>query len=329
MRFEKAEDLLTLAFAMQSTADGVSLAEIEGMFEVSRRTAMRMRDAVQRVFPQIEESSDENRIKRWRIVSSTNGRHLALTPDELASLDIVTKLANSRGLGLQAKALRSLCGKIKSFQKCEVSRRIEPDLEALIEAEGLAARPGPKPKINPEHLHALREAIKACRIVEILYRGKGKKEAEVKRVAPYGFLYGHRHYLVGGGTEKGREASHYHFILSQIEGVNVTKLGFRRDPTFDLQAYAEESFGIWKEKPVDVVWKFTPRAAEAARDFVFHPSQKINEGKDGTLTVKFKAGGMLEMAWHLYMWGNQVEVIKPASLRKMVSDHKRKWEGLP
>jgi predicted DNA-binding transcriptional regulator YafY len=43
MRFEKAEDLLNLAFAMQSTADGVSLAEIEEMYEVSRRTAMRMR----------------------------------------------------------------------------------------------------------------------------------------------------------------------------------------------------------------------------------------------------------------------------------------------
>lgn len=329
MRFEKAEDLLNLAFAMQSSGDGVSLADIEQMFEVSRRTAMRMRDAVVRVYPQTEESVDEGRIKRWRIPSSTNGRHLALTPDELATLDMAAKAFNGRGLQLQGKALRSLCGKIKSFQKYEASRRIEPDLEALIEAEGLAARPGPRPKIKVEHLHALREAIKACQIVEILYRGKGKKDAEIKRVAPYGFLYGHRHYLVGGGTERGRESSRYHFILSQIEGVTVTEQGFRRDPTFDLQSYAEESFGIWKEKPVDVVWKFTPRAAEAARDFVFHPSQKITDGKDGSMTVRFKAGGLLEMAWHLYMWGDQVEVIKPAALRKMVNGHKRKWDGLP
>lgn len=329
MRFEKAEDLLNLAFAMQSSADGVSLADIEQMFEVSRRTAMRMRDAVVRVYPQTEEKTDACRIKRWRIPSATNGRHLALTPDELATLDMAAKAFNGRGLRLQAKALRSLCGKIKSFQKCEASRRIEPDLEALIEAEGLAARPGPRPKIKVEHLHALREAIKACQIVEILYRGKGKKEAEVKRVAPYGFLYGHRHYLVGGGTEKGRETSRYHFILSQIEDVTVTRQGFRRDPAFDIQSYAEESFGIWKEKPVEVIWKFTPRAAEAARDFVFHASQKITEGKDGSMTVRFKAGGMLEMAWHLYMWGDQVEVIKPAALRKMVNGHARKWDGLP
>ncbi|MGE0108463.1 MAG: helix-turn-helix transcriptional regulator [Bdellovibrionales bacterium] len=329
MRFEKAEDLLNLAFAMQSSADGVSLADIEQMFEVSRRTAMRMRDAVVRVYPQTEEKTDACRIKRWRIPSATNGRHLALTPDELATLDMAAKAFNGRGLRLQAKALRSLCGKIKSFQKCEASRRIEPDLEALIEAEGLAARPGPRPKIKVEHLHSLREAIKACQIVEILYRGKGKKEAEVKRVAPYGFLYGHRHYLVGGGSEMGREAARYHFILSQIEDVTVTKQGFRRDPSFDIQSYAEESFGIWKEKTVDVVWKFTPRAAEAARDFVFHPSQKITDGKDGSMTVRFKAGGLLEMAWHLYMWGDQVEVVKPAALRKMVNGYVQKWDGLP
>lgn len=32
---------------------------------------------------------------------------------------------------------------------------------------------------------------------------------------------------------------------------------------------------------------------------------------DGTLTVKFKAGRHLEMKWHLYTWGDNVEVIKP------------------
>ncbi len=278
---------------------------------------------------QAEENVDEARIKRWHIPSAINGRHLALTPDELATLDMAAKAFNGRGLRLQAKALRSLCGKIKSFQKCEASRRIEPDLEALIEAEGLAARPGPRPKIKVEHLHALREAIKACQIVEILYRGKGKPKAEVKRVAPYGFLYGHRHYLVGGGTEKGREAARYHFTLSQIEDVTITGDTFRRDLSFNLQSYPEESFGIWKEKPVEVVWKFTPRAAEAARDFVFHPSQKITDGKDGSMTVRFKAGGLLEMAWHLYMWGDQVKVVKPAALRKMVKGYTRKWDGLP
>ena len=35
------------------------------------------------------------------------------------------------------------------------------------------------------------------------------------------------------------------------------------------------------------------------------------KNQDGTLTVKFRAGGRLEMDWHLYTRGNHVKVIKP------------------
>ena len=329
MRFAKAEELLELAFAMQATTEGISLAEIEKMFDVTRRTAMRMRDAVARVFPQMEESIGDGRIKRWRIPLAVTGRHLALLPDELASLDIAIKKFSDDGLQLHAKQLRGLASKIKSMQRNGNSRKVETDLEALIEAEGLATRPGPRPKIVLDHMHVLREAIKACRIVELQYRPKNKKSAELKRVCPYGFLYGHRHYLVGGGSEKGREDSHYLFSLSQIEGVTITTESFRRDKNFNLQDFAEQSFGVWMEKPQEIVWKFTPKAASAARDFVFHPSQKLEERKDGSLVVRFKAGGLLEMAWHINMWGDQLEVIKPAGLKAMLKGKRPKWEGLP
>ena len=329
MRFAKAEELLKLAFAMQASTEGVALAEIEQMFDVTRRTAMRMRDAVARVFPQIDEIVGENRIKRWRIPATVANRHISLLPDELASLDIAVKRFSGDGMALHVKHLKSLATKIKSLQRSNDSRRVETDLEAMIEAEGLATRPGPRPKIALDHLHTLREAIKACRIVELQYRPKNKKIAEPKRVCPYGFLYGHRHYLVGGGAEKGREASRYLFCLSQIESVTITPTSFRRAKDFNLQTFAEQSFGVWMEKPQEVVWKFAPRAASAARDFQFHPNQKFEEKKDGSLVVRFKAGGMLEMAWHLYMWGDQVEVLKPAELRKMASNGKMAWEGLP
>ncbi|WP_209427747.1 WYL domain-containing protein [Pararhodobacter sp. SW119] len=39
---------------------------------------------------------------------------------------------------------------------------------------------------------------------------------------------------------------------------------------------------------------------------------------DGGLIVTFAASGMVEMAWHLYKWGDEVEVIEPAALSAMV-----------
>jgi len=329
MRFAKAEELLELAFAMQATTEGVTLSDIEEMFDITRRTAMRMRDAVARVFPQMDEMVGDGRIKRWRIPVAVTSRHLSLLPDELASLDMAIKKFSDVGLQLHAKHLKGLASKVKSMQKNGNSRKVETDLEALIEAEGLAARPGPRPKIVLDHMNALREAIKACRVVELQYRPKGKKSAELKRVCPYGFLYGHRHYLVGGGSEKGREDSFYLFSLSQIEGVSVISEGFRRAKDFNLQNFAEQSFGVWMEKPTDVVWKFTPKAANAARDFVFHPSQTFEEQKDGSLIVRFKAGGLLEMAWHVNMWGDQIEILKPKELKRMLKGKKAKWPGLP
>jgi hypothetical protein len=40
-----------------------------------------------------------------------------------------------------------------------------------------------------------------------------------------------------------------------------------------LRAYTERSFGIYQEKPFDVVWKFSPDAAPDARLYQFHPTQ--------------------------------------------------------
>jgi len=48
MRYSRQEDLLRLAVMMQGSAEGVSIADIEQTFGVSRRTAERMRDAVLR-----------------------------------------------------------------------------------------------------------------------------------------------------------------------------------------------------------------------------------------------------------------------------------------
>jgi predicted DNA-binding transcriptional regulator YafY len=82
---------------------------------------------------------------------------------------------------------------------------------------------------------------------------------------------------------------------------------------------AKRSFGVFQEKPFDVVWKFSPEVAEDVKEFVFHPSQKIEERRDGSIVVRFRAGGLQEMAWHLFTWGKHVMVIKPTRLRKLLA----------
>ena len=55
--FEKLETLLRVALDMRGNAEGLSLADIGPDYGVSRRTAERMRDAIERAFPQVEQAN--------------------------------------------------------------------------------------------------------------------------------------------------------------------------------------------------------------------------------------------------------------------------------
>jgi hypothetical protein len=47
---------------------------------------------------------------------------------------------------------------------------------------------------------------------------------------------------------------------------------------------------VFHEDPVDVVWKFSPKVAADAAEFLFHPSQSMDPQPDGSLVVRFRAG---------------------------------------
>ena len=133
------------------------------------------------------------------------------------------------------------------------------------------------------------------------------------KLVPYGFLYGQRdHYLVAKHSDGYDNGKAHNFSLQQIKSVEIMPAIFDSSE-FDLNAYALESFGAFHEEPFEVEWLFSANVADEAQNFIFHPKQKLTRNSDGTLTVKFKAGGRREMDWFLYTWGDDVKVIKPKS----------------
>jgi predicted DNA-binding transcriptional regulator YafY len=55
----------------------------------------------------------------------------------------------------------------------------------------------------------------------------------------------------------------------------------------------------------------------------------MDDEEDGSLIVRFRAGGRHEMIWHLYAWGKNVEVIEPQELADDVNPYRRAWETFP
>jgi predicted DNA-binding transcriptional regulator YafY len=308
MRFRKAEDLLDLAITMQGTREGLSLQDVQSRYSVSRRTAERMRDAVERIFPQLEEANPGDRPKRWRLPPGVLNRIVNFTAEELVRLEGAADVLARDNRQYDADKVRKLGAKVRALMTREAMQREEVDLEALLEAEGLAMRPGPRPVIRDDVLVTLRYAVNACRKVRLHYRGRDSKKFSRQIVCPYGFLYGNRHYLVAYSMGM---RDYRLYSLSNIKKVESTEWPFARRDDFSLEAYAEHSFGVFQEEPFDVVWKFTPAVAADAREFLFHPSQSMEDMPDGSLLVRFRAGGAQEMSWHLYTWGDAVEVMEP------------------
>jgi predicted DNA-binding transcriptional regulator YafY len=107
------------------------------------------------------------------------------------------------------------------------------------------------------------------------------------------------------------------FSLTGFERIEHGAEAFERPEGFDLGEWQNRSFGVWQEEVHDVQWRFTPAAAPEARRYLFHPTQEMSDEPDGSLTVRFRAGGLREMCWHLFRWGDQVEVIGPEPLRAL------------
>lgn len=330
MRFSKADNVLQLAMEMQAARSGLSLQDIQQRFGISRRTAMRMRDAVTRNFPTMEEVDTDERTKRWRIPPGALNRLVNFSAEELSAIQTSIHLMRSDNREDVAADLESTLTKLRALMRPEVANRIEPDLDALLVAEGLAMRPGPRPQIDTGLLDSLRMAIKACAKVKLRYKNRGTVSVRSRLVHPYGFLHGHRHYLVAINDHPQSPNDQFvMFSLANIKAVNVLDEYFDRDTAFSIQEFAERSFGVFQGEPFDVVWKFSPHAADEAAEFLFHPRQIVQRCADGSLIVNFRASGWLEMAWHLYCWGENVEVLEPDWLAKKVHRQRTRWPGVP
>jgi predicted DNA-binding transcriptional regulator YafY len=320
MRYEKTETVLRIALDMQGSALGVSLEDIQRRYAdkaLSRRTAERLRDAVERLFPQIERANPGEVPKRWRLPGGAVGGLAFVTADELADLTTAISVLRRENMRGQVRSMERILSKIQALLQQSAKARIEPDLEALTEAEGLAMRPGPRPAINLSILSQLREAIITRRKVRVFYTYRGSRKRGYQIVQPYGFLYGTRHYLVAW-SEVDRARDFRKFALSNIERVELLAQTFTRKRGFSIQQYAEASFGVFHEDPVDVVWRFSPKVASDAAEFLFHPNQVMEPQPDGSLIVRFRAGGLLEMSWHLFTWGDGVEIVKPRRLASLL-----------
>ena len=323
MSFSKAVDLLRLAM-MATARRGVCLADVEAEFGGVRRTAQRMIAALQEAFPATEHHIGDDGRHYWSLPARAIASLLSPSADELAAMSAAIAELERTGMGSEAALLKGLGQKVRALVPPERGRSLAVDEEALLEAMGYAARPGPRPTLNAQVDEAISHALKGPFHLMIEYRSRTESAPSRRTIAPYGLLLGARRYLVG--IDLARDDGRLrHYRVEDISHAEPLDSSFDYPEDFNFARYAERAFGSFHNDSEygEVVWRFAPEAVDRAQRFLFHPAQTSELAEDGSLIVRFEASGHLEMAWHLYSWGDAVEVVAPPQLAAMVQPWRR------
>ena len=307
-RYSRISDILDLAIFMSSKIQGVTIKDIETRYNVSRRTAERMRDSLTCIFPSVDEIETDDTQKHWGFTNYSISQLISFSPKELANIEQCERRTTNKEM---KEELGKTVDKMKALNR-KNKDSIEHNIELYMQTEGYAVRQMPQYKINLEILEVFREAVQNSKIVTGIYHNK-KRTLE-----PLGLIYGEKIYLVAREKAKGNDIYNYH--LHKFQDFKLTDKPFDKGD-FNLQEYTNESFGVYHGEILDVKLSFTKEYAEEAGNFNFHPTQKGKFEKDGTYTVSFKASGDKEIMWHLFKWGDGVKIISPAKLKKQYIEY--------
>ena len=221
---------------------------------MGRRTAERLRDSLADDVPADGFMGRRGAGAALAAAGQCAGRRRRCPRAEaVAAIETSARECEVRGETDRAALLREASTTLRAVMRPDALRRAEPDIAALMEAEGIAMRPGPRPVIAAGVLPTLRRAILGMQPVVVRYAGPDAEEPATRILCPYGILYGGRGWLVAhvDGLPEMRL-----WRLDRIVSVDLLDRGFKRREDFDLAAYAAQSFGVFQEEPIDVVLRF-------------------------------------------------------------------------
>ena len=296
-RGEDIKKILCLAKNMRVSFKGYSIQDIQDECEVSRRTAMRIKDIISDVFEMEEVQNPDSRIKKWRLKKGTLDSILAFSADEIATLEDCQAYMKSQNYTNRCDLLPDIIKKMKFT----TTGGVQNDVDALLELQGYAVHQAPKIKLDKETLEKISEALLS------------EKYLTFRKVAPYAVIYGEYTYLVAKGDE---DEIYKHFLLYKMQNTRVTNEYFEKDETFNLQEHLSKAFGAFQDRePMKIKLLFSENVKDIIENYSLHPNQKIIPNPDGTTTVTFEAGGAYEICWFLFRWGKDVQILEPQELK--------------
>jgi len=177
----------------------------------------------------------------------------------------------------------------------------------------------PKSEVYLSVLAKLAEAWTSQRRAKITYRSLPAAKAAERIIEPY-FIEpaapGHSSYVIAY-CHRARELRI--FKVERIEAIELTGETYTIPADFDANRYFSAAWGIVVEGEGQTVrLKFSLEIARLMEETIWHPSQVLEKQADGSVIMTLKVFNTYELVTWILGWGEKVEVLEPAELRKEV-----------
>jgi predicted DNA-binding transcriptional regulator YafY len=177
--------------------------------------------------------------------------------------------------------------------------------------------PGPLRSPDIGVFNVVSDALRNRKELQIRYHTQSRDQDSVRRIDPY-HLHNYRGdwYLVAFCHLRGEVRD---FLLARILEAAPTGRFFEVFPDFDAREYISRGFGIEKgERPLNIAIRFDSYQARWIRERLWHPTQRVEEHQDGSITLHLRTTGLGEIARWVMSYGRHAVVLRPSRLRRMV-----------
>ncbi|HSO28672.1 MAG TPA: WYL domain-containing protein [Candidatus Sulfomarinibacteraceae bacterium] len=304
---DRGARLLRVANLLKAHPDGIRAEEIAERLGISRRTAYRDLVALEGELEMPTWSEDG----RWGMLDAAFLPPLKLTTSEAMAVFLAARLM-VRYADKYDPDLASAFEKLTEGLPAALTEHVNRSLDVLQRAR--------RDPAFVEHVHALTRAWAERRVVEIDYaaaRYEGRPgTARRATVRPYLIepsTQTHALYLIG--FDEGRDGLRT-FKIERIRSVAVTPRRFEPPEPGTVETMLRQAWDIIADQPsTEIELRFVPAVAGRVAETIWHPTQRLEPRADGSLVWRATVSGTIEVRLWVLSWGDEVEVLAPASLR--------------
>lgn len=304
---------------LPSRGDGKTTRELtealnDAGFNITKRQVERDLNALLEAFPL--DRDDDRATHRWKWVNGASSELPGLTVAEAISLQMVEDTLKPL---LPTSVLQSLESRFRQAEnKLNLLSKENRNAQWVNKVRSVSpAFPLIPPKIDPDVLEAVQNALLADEQIEVEYRGMGYEKAKQRLLHPLGMVNrGPVTYLVATASEYDDVRL---FAMHRMTSAARTNKPIKHLAGFDLDTYIQAGglhFG--NGKTVRLTAWVSEGLAHILEETPMSEDQSLKpDGDDIKLTATVMDSWQL--IWWLMAQGDDIEVISPVALRRKIA----------